>query len=169
MQTANVLLALAGHKGNTVFKAGVTAAEIAVLRLIHGNDAVTEIEPTGEIKRSHRDELTRLRERYGAMEGETFQSKAVNSLFPGAAARVFERLDELDIPEEFFKAQTRMSAEDAARIARLDEPNNDVDPPTSDVDDGRPEANDGIGEINDAHSDKSQGESSKGSDDGLFN
>jgi hypothetical protein len=126
MQTANIMLALGGDKGNCVPKYGVTAAEIAVLRAIHGDDAVFDVEPTGEDalaedgedalaedgerKRTNREELARLQHQYAS--GRLFGTdvRAVGALFPGAAARVFEDIDELSLSEEAFKAESRATA-----------------------------------------------------------
>jgi hypothetical protein len=108
MQTANVMVALGGDTGNTVPKYGVTAAEIAVLRSIHGNEAVFDIEPVGEVQRGHRDERQRLVEGYRSKDSDG--KSIVEGLFPGAAARVFETLDELELPEELFKTTERMKA-----------------------------------------------------------
>ncbi len=107
MQTAHILLLLAGDPGNTVPKRDITAAEIAVLRVIHGAEAVQDIEPADDVDRSNRDELVRLREIYGKAERDKCP---VERLYPGAAARVFEDLAELDIPEDFYKAQARVKA-----------------------------------------------------------
>lgn len=107
MQTANILLLLAGDPGNTVPKHDVTAAEIAVLRVIHGAEAVQEVDPIGESDRSNRDELARLRGLYGKQRREECP---VEGLFPGAAARVFEDLAELELPEPFYKAKSRAEA-----------------------------------------------------------
>lgn len=108
MQTANCSLALGGDQGNTVPKFGITAAEIAVLRVIHGDDAVTNIEPAGEVKRTDRQEIARLTQVFGTNQDGRVRAKAVEALFPGAAARVFHTLDELDLPEELFAAERRM-------------------------------------------------------------
>ena len=109
MQTANILLALGGDSGNQVPKYGVTAAEIAVLRAIHGEDAVTNVLPVGTVNTPNRAELARLRGRYGAaQDGEG--NKVVETLFPGAAARVFETIEELELPSELFAAKERVSA-----------------------------------------------------------
>ena len=106
MQTAHILLALGGDQGNTVPKRDVTAAEIAVLMAIHGNASVTNIEPVGNINQGNRAELARLRQTYGrAMDADN--NSIVGKLFPGAAARVFETLDELEIPEDFYKPTAR--------------------------------------------------------------
>lgn len=110
MQTANIMLALGGNRSNVIPKYGVTAAEIAVLQLIHGNDSVTDVEPIGEIERTSREERARLLQTYGRMEGERFASPQVEALFPGAAARVFEELAELDLPDSYYKAVARASA-----------------------------------------------------------
>jgi hypothetical protein len=127
MQKANILLALAGDKGNTVPKYGVTIAEIAVLMELHGNESVTDIEPIDEVPTNHRAERARLLELYGRMEDGKFTSKAVEKLFPGAAARVFEHLDELELPEEFFKAEKRVST--ATRAVHVEDDETDAAAP----------------------------------------
>lgn len=108
MQTANILLALGDDAGNTVPKYRVTAAEIAVLRSIHGESAVFDVEPTGTVNIANRAELSRLRQVYGKAVGQDGE-RIVDALFPGAAARVFETLDEIDLPEEFYKADRRVA------------------------------------------------------------
>lgn len=111
MQTAHVLVHLAGDSGNTVPKRNVSAAEIAVLRAIHGAEAVQEIEPAGEVEmRSHRGEIDRLLGIYGKPGPDGKDASVVSDLYPGAAARVFEDLAELEIPSEFYKAVTRAEA-----------------------------------------------------------
>lgn len=112
MQVVNALVAIGGDAGNQVQKFKITVAEVAVLNAIHGDGAVTDIEPAGEITRSHREERSRLIGIYGRMQDGRDVSP-VSALFPGAAARVFEHLDELDLPEEMFKAKSRVTANDA--------------------------------------------------------
>lgn len=109
MDTCTIMLALAGDSGNTVEKYHVTPAEIAVLRVIHGDDAVTDIKKTGTVERSNKEELARLHAKYSRADekGIPDPSSPVLMLFPGAAARVFHGLDELDIPDAFFKAEKR--------------------------------------------------------------
>lgn len=122
METANVLLAIAGDKGNTVMKYGVTPSETAVLRYLHGDDAVTEIEITDTpLKISHKEERDRLAETYGRQIGERKVAVAVNALFPGAAARLFDTYAELDLPDDFYKAEARKvptAAKPKARAAK---------------------------------------------------
>lgn len=113
MQTANIILDIGGDNGNQIPKSGVTAAEIAVLIAIHGEAAVHDIEPTATIPRSNRDERARLYEQYGhAKDGE--DRSIVGTLFPGAAARVFEKIDELGLPAAFFKPTARAGTESPA-------------------------------------------------------
>lgn len=114
MQTANIMLSL--NAGNDVPKRNVSAAEIAVLRAIHGEEAVQEVEPTGSrdtvdidgatVKWTNRVELERLRRIYGRAKDDE-NNIIIDRLYPGAAARVFETLDELNIPDEFYKATQR--------------------------------------------------------------
>lgn len=119
MKLLNIMLAVGGGRDHSFPKEGVTAAEIAVLRAIHGEDAVFDVEPTnidapGENGglRSNREERERLRLTYGAATDGEGRS-IVGQMFPGAAARVFEDVEELGLPEEFFKALTRAKAEPA--------------------------------------------------------
>lgn len=73
MQTYNAMLRLAGDLNNTVPKFGLTAPEIIVLKAIHGEDAVVDIQKSAMDKRPHEDERARLEITYG--------HKVVTSLF----------------------------------------------------------------------------------------
>lgn len=123
MKLANIMLAIGGGRDNTLPKYNVTAGEIAVLRAIHGEDAVFDVEPTSEDaknenggNRSNRQELSRLKMIYGkASDGNGVA--LVEGLYPGAAARVFEDFEELDLPDDYFKATGRV-----ARVAPAAEP-----------------------------------------------
>ncbi len=123
MQTATILLALAGHVGNTIEKYEVTPSEVMVLRGIHGEGAVTEIHPNEEeANRSDRAERARLLERYAKWQnvnGQMVDTSPVSSLFPGAAARMFATFDELDLPDSFFKsAPVRAAPAKAKPVAK---------------------------------------------------
>lgn len=103
MEIANIMLALGGDIGNTVPKSGVTAAEIAVLQAIHGQDAVFDVEIVEERTIKNRVELERLRAVYGNARDR--ENKAyIDLLFPGVAARVFETVDELGLADVQFKS-----------------------------------------------------------------
>jgi hypothetical protein len=119
MQTAHIMLDIGGDAGNQIPKRNVTAAEMAVLIAIHGESAVHDIEPTGEIDRSNREELERLHRIYGRAKNGSDQA-IVDVLFPGAAARVFQTIDELGVPEEFFKPTARAAAVPAKAADPLD-------------------------------------------------
>ena len=142
LQTANILLALGGDRGNTVPKYKVSAAEIALLRAIHGDEAVFDIEPLDEPAMedgavlSNRGELTRLRLVYDMAKVEGV--RVVDTLYPGAAARVFETLDELEMPEELFKPLTHAKAIPAAptRGSRKKAAAKPAPLPADDFDDG---------------------------------
>lgn len=109
MQIANVRVSLGGDHGNTVPMDRVTAAEITVLRLIHGDEAVQEIEPVGEVPTNHAAERARLLRKYGKMVNG--QEVMVSRLYPGVGSRVTEKLTDIvpSIPEEFYKAIRRVT------------------------------------------------------------
>jgi hypothetical protein len=69
MRLYDCTVRLNGSLLNCVRKSGVTAAEIVVLRHVHGqsenaNDPITDITPSGHIDRSDREERARLMVRY---------------------------------------------------------------------------------------------------------
>ena len=113
MQTANIMLAIGGDAGTTVPKYDVTPSEVAVLRMIHGDSAVFDIEPTGKLtgddKRTDREEIARLAALYGSakISTPTGEVPVMTHLFPGGAARAYQDFDDLDIPEEFYKPTER--------------------------------------------------------------
>lgn len=108
MQTANILLGLGGKRDHSVPKYGVTPAEIAVLRFLHGDDAVYEIDIQKEtVERTHRQEIERLRETYSRRDGERVISPAVDTLFPGIAAQVPKNFADLELAEELFAVEKR--------------------------------------------------------------
>ena len=121
MQTANIMLALGGSMGNTVQKFGVTPSEIAVLREIHGEAAVFDIDPQEDVERNSREERSRLHEVYGKPPGSR-ELSAVDVLFPGVASRLFETLDELEIDQSFFKATERARPKAATKAKPSPEP-----------------------------------------------
>jgi hypothetical protein len=60
MQLYDCKVRLNGAVANEVRKHAVTAAEIMILRALHGEDAVVEIVPVGEEVRAHLSERQRL-------------------------------------------------------------------------------------------------------------
>lgn len=68
MQTYKVKVRLAGAVTNEVVKENVTAAEVFILRAMHGEDAVSVIEKQKMDKRSHAEERRRLHSIYANPE-----------------------------------------------------------------------------------------------------
>ena len=120
MQTANITLLLGGDAGMTVPKYGVTPSEIAVLRAIHGEASVRDIEPQDDIERSNREEIRRLNEVYQRARHQTPNGEVgvVATLFPGAGARPIESFADLELPDEFYKAETRAKPKAAEKKAK---------------------------------------------------
>lgn len=110
MQLANIMLSLSGDAGQTIPKSAITPSELAILQLIHGETSVADIDPYGQVNRTSRAERERLLSVYGKNEDGVLRSKAIDSLFPGVAARMFETFDELELPEEFYKPAARVGA-----------------------------------------------------------
>jgi hypothetical protein len=149
MQTAHCLLSLGGDHGNQVMKHDCTVSEIAVLRAIHGDEAVRDVEPGKDVKRSNRDERARLISVYGAAKSEEGKP-IVESMFPGVAARMFDTLAELDLPDSFYKATGHLKAPDAEPV-ELDAAKPDAPAHDAPVD----ETDEAIGDdINDAHAEQ---------------
>jgi hypothetical protein len=84
MQHASCKVALAGDITFTVQKPDVTVAEIALLKAIHGADAVTDIQPTFMDKRPHAQERERLTLEYGHAKDHDDKS-IFSQLYPGLA------------------------------------------------------------------------------------
>jgi hypothetical protein len=76
------MVALNGDITFTVFKQDVTVPEIAILRAIHGADAVRDIKPLHMDKRSHSEERQRLLLEYGNAKDSKDES-IFEKLFPG--------------------------------------------------------------------------------------
>lgn len=112
LETASILLAIGGDGNNTVPKYDVTAAEIAVLRLLHGEQAVTDVKVVGSVDRTDRQEIARLQNIYSRREGERIINTEVNALYPGVGARVPTKIADLELPEELFAVKEREVAKD---------------------------------------------------------
>lgn len=82
MQHASCKVALNGDITFTVVKPDVTVAEIAILRAIHGADAIRDIEPTFMDKRPHAEERQRLVELYGHAKDHD-DKQIYSQVFPG--------------------------------------------------------------------------------------
>ena len=87
--------------------------------MIHGKDAVIEIEPIpyekvkndkgvtvelGVVRRLNRIERARLEHIYSSEVKKRDSNCVIDKLYPGAAARIFTKIEELDLAEVQFKA-----------------------------------------------------------------
>lgn len=129
MQTADVLVALNGDRGNTVPKTGVTVAEIAVLMQIHGDDAIHEIKPGKDVKVSTTDEIERLRTTYGRARDPDGRP-LIDYVYPGRAPQLHTKLADLELPDELFVATGRNTPKAKSRPAKKDK--EEIEPVTDD-------------------------------------
>jgi hypothetical protein len=96
MEHANVEIRLAGSLENTVRKE-VSAPEIAVLKAIHGHDAVVNIKKSRTDSLGQEVERARLEKHYG--------ESVIGRFFPGVTAKLPSTLAEVgvEVPEETSK------------------------------------------------------------------
>ncbi len=97
MERCTATVRLGGDLTQTVIKSGVSPAEIAILRLIHGDDSVVDVERTDVEHTNHpntQGEPARLKALYGA---GTFAAA-----FPGARPTLPEKLSDIgiELPDE---------------------------------------------------------------------
>ena len=112
MDTAQVFVALAGDKGNSVPKT-VTPAEITVLQRLHGEDAVHDILPGDPVQRSKAQELVRLHSLYQARDEDG--KRHTQTMYPSATLLPMT-LDELGLPSDLFRATSRAAPVRAAVV-----------------------------------------------------
>lgn len=96
MKLYSCKLRLAGATTNEIEKPEVTAAEIEVLRELHGVDAVVEIKEIGESKVTSAEERARLRRTYA-------NSESLNTQMAARRANMLRNLfghDRLPLPDE---------------------------------------------------------------------
>ena len=90
MQTAIAEILLNGNINNTVVKK-ITAAEVPVLRHIHGADGVVNAKADETFKRSNAEELERLKGFYGEV--------VVSQVYPGSLPKLPTTLAEVGLAE----------------------------------------------------------------------
>lgn len=91
MHLYNCKVRLSGSLYNEVPKTGITAAEIIVLRVIHGDDAVADITPAGEEKKSSAQLRGELALMYGKALRGIEEIRTINGIF-GVAGELPEHL-----------------------------------------------------------------------------
>lgn len=97
MQHCSCFVFLGGELTSSVWKADVTVAEIALLRAIHGDDAITTIVPTYKAAVKSADELDRLRVIYGASNVSKEGKRLVDDIYPGRAPQLPTTLADIDV------------------------------------------------------------------------
>lgn len=128
MELANATLNLAGDANQQVQKWSITPAEAAVLRHIHGQDALHGLTVIATVDRKGAVERERLVQVYGRGIDGQIRSAAVDALFPGLGARLPESFDELPDPiaaeeiEETEEVVTPVAPKKPAKKAKKEEP-----------------------------------------------
>ena len=82
----------AGDLHTEIFKENLTAAEIMVLRHLHGEDAVLKIQPMGERNVRHAEERARLVTEFG---GETHGENVIRTVFGPKTVRLPTELEDV--------------------------------------------------------------------------
>lgn len=96
MKTYTCKLRLAGAVTNEVLKSNISAAEIEILRELHGTDSVVDIKETGDNKRTSAQERAYLKHVYANPEQLSAQSLAKKQ----AMLRNLFGHDRLELPDE---------------------------------------------------------------------
>jgi hypothetical protein len=94
MQICNCTVAIGGEVGMTVTKERVTVPEMAILRIVHGEDAVRNIEVIADEAIDTNEERSRLNSIYKSPEN------VVRDTF-GASGVLPKTLDDAGISDEF--------------------------------------------------------------------
>jgi hypothetical protein len=118
MDLLNCTVLHAGNRGMTIEKSDVTPAEIVILRLVHGEDSVVNIE---KVKSSRPVDSRKERERLAAYYGEDVVKRA----YPGVSPVLPKTLREAGVeaepeaPEEDESPAAAAAAEAAALPAAV--------------------------------------------------
>jgi hypothetical protein len=83
MQHCSCIVFLDGDRNSSVHKTDVTVAEIALLRAIHGPDAVDGIKPTFVGKEKPAQDLARLRMEYANSNVTKEGGSLIEAVYPG--------------------------------------------------------------------------------------
>ena len=124
MQHCSCFVFLGGELTSSVWKADVTVAEIALLRAIHGDDAITTIVPTYKATVKAGEELDRLRALYGSSNVSKEGKRLVDDIYPGRAPQLPTTLADIDVDaveedEPVAKAKPAKAAKDSAASTAL--------------------------------------------------
>lgn len=125
MQTINCLLKLNGENDMVIPKFGITVAEARILQHIHGEDAVVEVEPAGEVDTDPRAEREELILKYPAK----VDKPSIAAVAFSVLSQVPETLADLNLHDEQMRVEKRVAAPRKARGKKAEAPvKDDVDP-----------------------------------------
>lgn len=114
MQLSNITVAIGGEAGMTVHKERVTVPEIMILRAVHGEDAVRNIEVIEDADVDSADERTRLGSIYKAPEGVVREVLGAHGSMP-------QTLDEAGISDEFIISNSAAKTKKAKKASATEE------------------------------------------------
>jgi len=114
MQVCNCTVAIGGEASMTVYKERVNVAEIAILRAVHGEDAIRNIEVIADEKIDSTEERSRLIAMYRNPEG------IVKDTF-GAVGPLPKTLEEAGISDEFVISNTVAKTAKAKKASATEE------------------------------------------------
>lgn len=114
MQICNCTVAIGGEVGMTVAKERVTVPELAILRVIHGEDAVRNIEVIADESMDSSEERSRLNALYRSPEN------IVRDTF-GAAGALPKTLEDAGISDEFVISNTVLKTKRKAKASAAEE------------------------------------------------
>lgn len=95
MQHCSCIVYLDGDRNSSVHKPDVTVAEIALLRAIHGPDAVDGIKPTHVGREKPAQDLARLRIEYANSNVTKDGGSLIDTVYPGRNPSVPTKLAEI--------------------------------------------------------------------------
>lgn len=123
MQLYECVVRLGGSLLNEVRKSDVTAAEITVLRALHGgNDTVVQIKPTSTVKRDDYEERDRLNTVYGRALAKEQHLGSLDRLFGHETVPLPQSIRGVD----------SLPAPKTGRRARVEKTEPDVEPEDAD-------------------------------------
>jgi hypothetical protein len=137
MEYANILVAIGGDGAHQVPKYNVTPAEVLVLKFLHGDQAITDVDVQGELPkagdwnegddealkpRTDRQEIERLRALYSRQDGDVVISPAVTALFGnGIGKNVPKTFADLELDESQYIAKERKTSAKKSTKAKDDD------------------------------------------------
>jgi len=114
MQICNCTVAIGGEAGMTVHKERVTVPELAILRIVHGEDAVRNIEVIADEDMDSNEERARLNAIYKNPEN------VVKDAF-GAVGPLPKTLDDAGITDEFVISNSAAKTKRKAKASATEE------------------------------------------------